>query len=254
MVSGATHWARLPLIGGDVISAQPGWYPEPNNAALVRFWDGSAWTAQRVWTGSAWVESATGFSPVVVAPAATGAPSWAGAYGRATPPGMRRRSPAGRKLWYVLTGSAAAVVVLIAVAVAAAGGNGSGSGSRQSVDYAQFQADIEIVGYIGLDMLDGYDPNQNDLGAYPLFPSDCQKAASDVTALTAHADKWPTVLKSPLSQAGNEFSAAARACSAGEFTTMQADMSKGHRYLTDAANAFQAHCTATQDNVLLYKC
>jgi hypothetical protein len=33
----------------------PGWYPDQQNMALQRFWDGTRWTGSRHWDGSAWV-------------------------------------------------------------------------------------------------------------------------------------------------------------------------------------------------------
>src|SRR2546421_4261868 len=86
-------------LGGDVVSPEPGWYPEPTNPSLIRFWDGSAWSAQRVWTGSEWVESAPGLSPRVGVPPAVGPLSLRGTFPAPPPPAQRPRSLAGKKLW-----------------------------------------------------------------------------------------------------------------------------------------------------------
>src|SRR6185312_445212 len=41
---------------GDTMQAAPGWYPDPGNAHVTRYWDGSRYTHERHWNGTAWVE------------------------------------------------------------------------------------------------------------------------------------------------------------------------------------------------------
>lgn len=35
--------------------AAPGWFPDPGNPTVQRYWDGSRWTHQARWNGSVWV-------------------------------------------------------------------------------------------------------------------------------------------------------------------------------------------------------
>jgi hypothetical protein len=36
----------------------PGWYPNPNDPRITRFWTGAQWAGERIWNGSAWVDAA----------------------------------------------------------------------------------------------------------------------------------------------------------------------------------------------------
>ena len=37
---------------------QPGWYSDPANFQVTRYWSGAAWTAQRTWNGATWIDGA----------------------------------------------------------------------------------------------------------------------------------------------------------------------------------------------------
>jgi hypothetical protein len=50
------------------VSAPAGWYPDPGNPHVTRYWDGNGYTHERHWNGSAWVE------PPPVAPPAPPTP------------------------------------------------------------------------------------------------------------------------------------------------------------------------------------
>jgi hypothetical protein len=46
----------LPHGGAGVASgAAPGWFPDPGNPTVTRYWDGARWTHQLRWDGSTWV-------------------------------------------------------------------------------------------------------------------------------------------------------------------------------------------------------
>jgi hypothetical protein len=45
----------------------PGWYPDPNDAASTRYWDGSRWTEQRAPVGATIVPPGVVYQPPVVA-------------------------------------------------------------------------------------------------------------------------------------------------------------------------------------------
>jgi hypothetical protein len=38
------------------MSTEPGWYPDPNDAGVMRFWSGNDWVGERVWDGAKWVD------------------------------------------------------------------------------------------------------------------------------------------------------------------------------------------------------
>ncbi len=91
------------------MSTPSGWYPDPVDPRVQRFWTGSGWTAQRFWNGAEWVEAA---------PPPYGQPLGAA--------GPKRRA---RRYWWA--GAVAAVVaVVVVVAVAAGGGSGSGASRK----------------------------------------------------------------------------------------------------------------------------
>jgi len=93
------------------MSTPTGWYTDPADQRVQRFWDGSNWTTQRVWNGSQWVEQALAPYPQV-----SGAPP------------AKRRS---RRGWWIATAVVGAVVVVV-VAVTVAGGDSGSSVSKQT--------------------------------------------------------------------------------------------------------------------------
>jgi hypothetical protein len=58
--------------GGDQVTTQEGWHPDPDDDHRLRYWDGSAWTGERVWDGQTWVEGDVAGS--VEPPASAGPP------------------------------------------------------------------------------------------------------------------------------------------------------------------------------------
>jgi hypothetical protein len=90
------------------MSTPAGWYADPADPRVQRFWTGSTWTAQRVWTGTQWVD------PAAVPP----------------PPGVGTLRP--RRLWWVMGLLVAVGVVVVAIAIAAGGGDSGGTASRQT--------------------------------------------------------------------------------------------------------------------------
>ena len=238
----------------------PGWYREPTDPSVTRYWDGSTWTAQRVWTESGWIEPGAGASPTGGAPPIPGP--------RMPPPAQRPyqaptgagpRSSSRKILWYAIAGCAVIAVAIIAVTVVIIGrsggsgasraGSGGGSGG-QTVDYLQYQADVQLLGKPGLNLID---PQLSVNADNTPLPSDCTQAATDVAQLQADSRTWPRVLSAPMSQAENAFSAAASDCSNGDFTTMQTNFDKGQGYLSATQDAFKAHCRQT-DDVTKWQC
>lgn len=63
-------------------TAAAGWYPNPNDARVMRYWTGVQWSGERVWTGTAWTDTApvaaTAPTPVP-APVAAAPPQFAAA-------------------------------------------------------------------------------------------------------------------------------------------------------------------------------
>lgn len=59
-----------PTTGATMTSndTNPGWYADPHDQLVTRYWDGARWTAARRWDGTSWVDQA------VPAPAAPAAP------------------------------------------------------------------------------------------------------------------------------------------------------------------------------------
>ena len=53
---GSTYHSSMAQPGYQVgAGAPPGWYPDPGNPSVQRYWDGWRWTHQVRWDGSAWV-------------------------------------------------------------------------------------------------------------------------------------------------------------------------------------------------------
>jgi hypothetical protein len=73
------------------MNAGAGWYPDPNDAHVTRYWDGDRYTHERRWNGVAWVDPAAAPRP---APAAAPRPApVAAAPAVASAPGAVRTSP-----------------------------------------------------------------------------------------------------------------------------------------------------------------
>ena len=45
------------------MSSPAGWYPDPNDPRVQRYWDGSGWNGQRVWDGAQWMDAAPAPAP-----------------------------------------------------------------------------------------------------------------------------------------------------------------------------------------------
>jgi hypothetical protein len=99
------------------MTTKPGWYPDPSDRGVQRFWSGTDWVGQRVWDGAKWVDHSdpeTSPGPAPFTPdAATVAPTGLAAPGPQTP----RRAPQGdlrsrlSTTGWILCGGAAAVVI-----------------------------------------------------------------------------------------------------------------------------------------------
>jgi hypothetical protein len=50
------------------MATEAGWYPDANDERTTRYWDGSAWTAQRSWDGARWVSAVVSAQPASAAP------------------------------------------------------------------------------------------------------------------------------------------------------------------------------------------
>jgi len=133
---------------------QPNWYPDPANSNRLRYWDGGAWTGERVWDGSAWVETPPG------APSVSGTgqpfPAHAGADG-----GTRRGG--ARRTWLIAGGAAVLAVVLLVVVISvASGGKGGGNTAQggQSSFCSTYEQDstavsTAVTAYNRIDMSSG---------------------------------------------------------------------------------------------------
>lgn len=97
------------------MSTEPGWYPDPNDAGVMRFWSGNDWVGERIWDGAKWVDQVdpgTG-SPGVTAStldATSAAPPGL------APPVVRTARPAAQSAsvsttGWILVGGAVAVVI-----------------------------------------------------------------------------------------------------------------------------------------------
>jgi hypothetical protein len=119
----------------------PGWYPDPANPYVTRFWSGGAWTAMRTWDGSNWTAAlmppaqpvpptaswdagaprdsatpvpsppyplATSFAPAPYAAALAGGPQWA--TGPATPVRNRISGKAANRTFLTLAGTGLVVI------------------------------------------------------------------------------------------------------------------------------------------------
>ena len=98
------------------MSPPAGWYADPADPRVQRFWTGSAWTAQQVWNGTQWVDPA--------ALRASNEPSG--------PPGPSAGPRRPRRLWWALGALVTAGVVVVVIAVAARRGGSGGPASRQA--------------------------------------------------------------------------------------------------------------------------
>lgn len=97
------------------MTEQAGWYPDPRNPRITRFWTGSAWSAERFWDGSAWVERAEWAAPAGVASTSqpraawTGSPTWAGSQA-ATPAKTPTTGRVKNQMLLVLTGAGLIII------------------------------------------------------------------------------------------------------------------------------------------------
>jgi hypothetical protein len=112
------------------MSTPAGWYPDPVDQRMQRFWTGSAWTAQRIWTGSGWADAA---------PARPTAASKL-----ATAPPKRRSSEAGRRLASILALLCAMGVAAIAIVMAVHPGAAPPAATRLS---SQFEMHFDNLTY-----------------------------------------------------------------------------------------------------------
>ena len=163
-------------------------------------------------------------------------------------------TPRHRGLW--IGGGAALVVgVVLAVAVVAGGGsgNGAGGGSGQTIDYAQFVTYVD-AGTTSEANLGYLDQHRNNFPIFQVSASDCRAAASDLRDLRSHTEAWPAVLQMPMSRAESAFAAAITACYANNLATMEADMTKGDEYLAATQDAFDSHCTRSDQDISRYRC
>src|SRR5438128_160112 len=50
------------------MNTAPGWYPDPTDDRIMRFWDGTQWNAERSLTGVAMVDAVAPAAPVTTVP------------------------------------------------------------------------------------------------------------------------------------------------------------------------------------------
>jgi hypothetical protein len=88
-----------------------GWYPDPNDAAQQRYWDGSTWTGHTAPAATS-VSAPSGDAPVGGAALPTGAPTWTMQPGMMPAP---QKKAFFKRTWVLVT--AAVIVVLVVLGV-----------------------------------------------------------------------------------------------------------------------------------------
>lgn len=156
-----------------MMTTEPGWYPDPDDAHITRYWDGTSWVAQRAWDGTAWVQAEILPTTERVAPVAATDPRFAPTAGVAS--AVKGASTDRRKLM-AIGGAIAGVLLLVVVGFLATSVFGGGGGSVSAFC--------------------------NDRTGHEL-------AASDVSGLSTNPDRWSSTQKASVNEIGDALRSAA---------------------------------------------